>query len=159
MGFKFGKNVKILVADFDGVFTDGGAYIDEQGNISKKINFADIMGLYHFLKNGYKFAIISGEESSAVHYLVNKLKLEDVYQGVRDKSAVMKEIMDKYSFKADEIIYAGDDINDIAPMNMVKYAVAPKNANYKVKKVKNIQVSKLAGGSGFIREITDSILK
>ena len=159
MSFDFGENVKMLIADFDGVFTDGGVYIDEQGKMSKKLNFADIMGLFHFVKNGYKFAIISGEESAAVNYLTQKLNLTDVYQKVRDKSAVMTEIMQKYNLKADEIIYAGDDINDIAPMNMVKYAVAPKNANYKVKNVEHVQVSALSGAEGFIREITDAVLK
>ena len=159
MRFKFGENIKILVADFDGVFTDGGVLVGENGEMSKKINFADIMGLYHFVKSGYKFAIISGETSQAVNYIKNKLNIENIYQNVRDKSAAMTEIIEKYNLKYDEIIYAGDDINDIAPMKMVKYPVAPKNANYKVKKVKNIQISKLCGGEGFIREITDSVLK
>ena len=56
---KLSKDIKLVASDFDGVFTDGSVYIDEDLKQVKKINFSDIMAVSLLLKAGYKFAIIS----------------------------------------------------------------------------------------------------
>ena len=61
---KLSKNIKIIVSDFDGVFTDGTVYIDEDLRHTKRLSYKDIMGVSILLKAGYDFAIISGEDSS-----------------------------------------------------------------------------------------------
>ena len=52
------KEIKLIVSDFDGVFTDGSVYISEKNEVQKKLNFKDIMGVSILIKNGYKFEII-----------------------------------------------------------------------------------------------------
>ena len=61
------SDIKLIVSDFDGVFTDGSVYISEKNEVQKKLNFKDIMGVSMLLKKGYNFAIISGEKSN-IHY-------------------------------------------------------------------------------------------
>ena len=55
----------MVITDFDGIVTDNCVYIDAKGNMSRKINFKDVMGFSILKKNGFKIGIISGEKNSA----------------------------------------------------------------------------------------------
>lgn len=155
---KLSKNIKLVASDFDGVFTDGSVYLDEELKQVKKINFSDIMGVSRLLKAGYKFAIISGETSNILNYFKNKFGVDEIHGGVRQKGIVLNEIMQKYSLNADEVVYIGDDINDIAAFECVTYKVAPKNANPVLKLRDDIQITEKFGGNGAFRELVDDLL-
>ena len=155
---KLSKNIKLVASDFDGVFTDGSVYLDEELKQVKKINFSDIMGVSRLLKAGYKFAIISGETSNILNYFKNKFGVDEIHGGVRQKGIVLNEIMQKYSLNADEVVYIGDDINDIASFECVTYKVAPKNANPVLKLRDDIQITEKFGGNGAFRELVDDLL-
>lgn len=116
------------------------------------------MGVSQALKNGLKLAIISGEKSKAIDFLKNKFEQIEVHQGERVKSIVMKGILDRTSLTADEVIYIGDDVNDIECLNLVKHRITVPNANSKVKKLKNIQITSSQGGDGAFREVIDALL-
>ena len=152
------KDIKLVASDFDGVFTDGSVYIDEDLKQVKKINFSDIMGVSRLIKAGYKFAIISGETSNILNYFKNKFNIDEIHGGVRQKGIVLSEIMEKYSLSYDEVLYMGDDINDIAAFDCVKYKIAPKNANPIVKVKEGIQITQNSGGDGAFREVVDTLL-
>lgn len=148
--------IKMVVSDFDGVFTDGSVYISEKNEVQKKLNFKDIMGVSMLVKAGIDFAIISGEMSNILDYFKDKFSLTEIHGGIRQKGIVLDEIMKKYNLKPDEVLYIGDDINDIAAMELVEYKVAPKNVNPVLTlKVKNLQITENYGGNGAIREIAD----
>ena len=152
------KDIKLVASDFDGVFTDGSVYIDEDLKQVKKINFSDIMGVSRLIKAGYKFAIISGETSNILNYFKNKFNIDEIHGGVRQKGIVLSEIMEKYSLSYDEVLYIGDDINDIAAFDCAKYKIAPKNANPIVKVKEGIQITQNSGGDGAFREVVDTLL-
>lgn len=152
------KDIKLVASDFDGVFTDGSVYIDEDLKQVKKINFSDIMGVSRLIKAGYKFVIISGETSNILNYFKNKFNIDEIHGGVRQKGIVLSEIMEKYSLSYDEVLYIGDDINDIAAFDCVKYKIAPKNANPIVKVKEGIQITQNSGGDGAFREVVDTLL-
>ena len=159
MALKLSKDIKMIVSDFDGVFTDGSVYISENNDIQKKLSFKDIMGVAMLLRNGYNFAIISGEASNILNYFKEKLKVEEIHGGIRQKGIVMDDIMKKYNLKSNEILYVGDDINDIPAMELADYKIAPKNVNpILTVKVKNLQILNNSGGDGAIREIVDNLL-
>ena len=63
---KFSKNIKMVITDFDGVVTDNNVYVDENQNMSRKLNFRDVMAFSLLKKNGIKIGIISGEQNSAM---------------------------------------------------------------------------------------------
>ncbi len=155
---KLSKNIKLVASDFDGVFTDGSVYIDEDLKQVKKINFSDIMGVSRLIKAGYKFAIISGETSNILNYFKNKFAIDEIHGGIRQKGIVLNEIMNKYSLSYDEVLYIGDDINDIPAFDCVKYKIAPKNANPIVKIKEEIQITENSGGHGAFREVVDTLL-
>ena len=159
MTLELSKNIKWIVSDFDGVFTDGSVYISENNDVQKKLSFKDIMGVAMLLRNGYQFAIISGEASNILNYFKEKLGVEEIHGGIRQKGIVLDEIMKKYNLNPDEILYVGDDINDIPAMELVKYRIAPKNVNPLLTvKVPDLQILNNSGGDDAIREITDELL-
>ncbi len=152
------NKIKMVVSDFDGIFTDGTITINHDGSTSKTLSYMDIMAVSMLIKNGYKIAIISGEKSSAIDYLANKFDIADVYQDIRIKAPVLQSIMEKYSLKPSDVAYIGDDFNDIDSLNSVENRFTVPNANYRVKNVPNIQITEANGGNGAFRELVDSIL-
>jgi len=158
MTLKLSKNIKMVVSDFDGVFTDGSIYFSEKNEVQKKMNFKDIMGVSILIKSGIKFGIISGEKSEILNYFKDKFNIEDIYGGIRQKGIILEEIMQKYNLSKEEVIYIGDDINDISAMSLVDYPIAPKNLNPVLTfKVPNLQITEAFGGNGAIREIADTL--
>lgn len=152
------NDIKLVISDFDGIFTDGSIIINQDGSTSKKISFSDIMAVSMLVKSGYKFAVVSGEKSPAIDYLTNKFDIEDVHQGIRCKAPVVLELMKKYNLKPAQVAYIGDDINDIDALNSVENRFTVPNANYKVKKVPDIQITMSNGGNGAFRELVDAII-
>lgn len=154
------QNIKMIVSDFDGIFTDNSVYFFDFDNKVKKLSFKDLMGVSVATKNGIIVGIISGEKSKEIDYIAEKFGLTDIHQGIRQKLPVLEEIKNKYGFKDDEIVYIGDDINDIDCLNSVKYAVTVNQANYRVKQeVKHIQFTKANAGDGVFREVVDNIVE
>ena len=159
MSLQLSKKIKMVVSDFDGVFTDGSIYISEKNEVQKKLNFKDIMGVSILVKAGIDFAIISGEKSNILDYFKEKFNLKEIHGGIRQKGFVLSDIMERYGLKSDEVLYIGDDINDISAMELVDYRIAPKNVNPIVTvKVLNLQITESYGGNGAIREIADTLV-
>ena len=153
---KLSKDIKMVVSDFDGVFTDGSVYISEKNEVQKKLNFKDIMGVSLLVKAGINFGIISGEKSEILNYFKDKFNIEEIHGGIRQKGIVLSDIMERYNLKSNEVLYIGDDINDIPAFELVDYKIAPKNLNPVLGfKVPSLQITENYGGNGAIREIAD----
>ena len=152
------KNIQLVVCDFDGIFTDGKLEVFSDGTTSKKLDYKDIMGIAIVVKRGIKFAIISGEKSTAIDIMKEKFPMIDTFQNERNKINVLKGLIDKHNINPQNIIYMGDDINDIECLNYIGYPVSVPNAHDKVKEVKGIHITKNNGGCGAFREVADSIL-
>lgn len=152
------KNIKLVVSDFDGIFTDGKLEVFSDGRTSKKIDYKDIMGVAIIIKKGIKFAVISGENSAAIDILKQKFPSIDTFQNERNKIKVLNSLLEKYNITPENVIYLGDDINDIECLNYVKYPVSVPDAHKRVKGIKGIYITENSGGNGAFREIADLIL-
>ena len=148
----------MVITDFDGVITDNCVYVGPNGEMSRKINFKDIMGFSLLKKNGYKIAIISGESNSAIELLAKKFDIEEIHQGIRNKLEILNKIIEKYNLSDEEVIYIGDDVNDYDSLMRVKYPLTVPSAVEKVKKIEKIQITKTCSGDGAFREIVDSLV-
>lgn len=155
---KIPKTIKMIISDFDGVMTDGGIYIDENLNKSRKIHFKDIMAITILRKAGYDLAFISGEKIPVMDLLAKRFDLKEIHQDIRNKIDVLKSIVERNNLKPEEILYIGDDINDVACLNFVSTRITVPNAAPAVKKIKGIQITKEYGGSGALREVVDCLL-
>ena len=155
---KLSKDIKMVISDFDGVFTDGTFLLDENLNQQKSVNFIDIMGGSVLLKRGIIFGIISGETTNILEYFRAKFGIEEIHKGIRQKGIVLSQLMEKYNVNRNEVLYIGDDINDIAAFECVDYKIAPNNANPIIKVLPGIQVTKASGGKGAFREMVDCLI-
>ena len=153
------SDIKLIASDFDGIFTDNSVFVLDENTKIKKLSFKDLMGVSLCVKNGIKLAIISGEKSKEIDYIAEKFQLEDIYQGIRIKLPILESLKDKYSLSDDEILYMGDDVNDIESLNSLKYSITVPQANYKVKQISHIQITQACGGDGAFREVVDNILE
>lgn len=153
------SNIKMIVTDFDGIFTDNTVFLLSPTEKLKKVSYKDIMGVSVAVKNGIKVAIVSGEHSKEIDYIAEKFNLVDIHQGIRIKYPIYQQIKEKYSLTDDEIVYIGDDINDIECLNNAKFAVSVEDANYKVKQISHIQMTKARAGDGAFREVVDNIIE
>ena len=152
------KTIKFIITDFDGVCTDNCVYINSEGEMSRKINFKDIMGFSLLKKNGYKVGIISGEKNSAIEIIKEKFSIEEVHQDIRIKLDVVKSIVEKYGLNENEYLYIGDDVNDYDTLCYVKHKITVPDAVKKIKNIEGIQITNTKGGDGAFREVVDAIL-
>lgn len=151
-------NIELIISDFDGVFTDGKLTVYSDGKTSKNIDYKDIMAIAIILKKGIKFAILSGEKSSAIDILKEKFPSIDIFQNERKKINILQSLISKYNINPKNVIYIGDDINDIECLNFVGHPVTVPNAHISLKDIDKINITTNNGGNGVIREVADSIL-
>ena len=154
----FPKTIKMVITDFDGIVTDNCVYIAANGDMSRKLNFKDVMAFSLLRKNGYKIGIISGETNSAIEILAKKFQIEEVHQGIRQKLEVLNAIIEKYNLNEDEYVYIGDDVNDYDSLCKAKYAVTVPTAVKKVREIEGIQITDTPSGDGAFREVVDAII-
>ena len=145
------KNIKLLITDVDGVMTDCGMYYSENGDELKKFNTRDGMAIQLLREQNIKTAIITKENTNIVKQRAEKLKFDEVFQGIEDKMAVLESLKNKYGFAYSEIAYIGDDINDISVLKRVGFSFCPHDAVDDVKKICTT-IAKEKGGNGVIRE-------
>ena len=152
-------SIKFVITDFDGIVTDNCVYINSDGEMSRKLNFRDVMAFAILRKNGYKIGIISGEKNSAIDIIAKKFDVEEVHQNIRIKIDVLKSIIEKYNLKEDDFVYIGDDINDLDSLKFAKYAITVPDAVKKVKEIEGIQITTARSGEGAFREIVDTLVR
>ena len=158
MSINLPNTIKFVITDFDGIVTDNCVYVNHNGEMSRKLNFRDVMAFSLLKKNGYKIGIISGEKNSAIDILSEKFQIEEVHQNIRIKIDVIKSIVEKYNLTEDEFVYIGDDVNDYDSLVYAKYKITVPDAVDKIKSIEGIQITTASSGNGAFREIADSIL-
>lgn len=150
--------VKLIILDVDGTLTDGKIYYDSLGNEMKAFNAKDGMAIAQAIKNNVNIAIITGRKSTIVDKRAKELGINHVYQGVHSKVEVLEIILKNLNINSSEVMYIGDDINDIQIMNKVGFTGCPKDAVDEVKNISKI-ISTKNGGNGAVREIIEAVLK
>ena len=121
--------IKFLVLDVDGVMTDGGMYMSENGDQLKKYNTKDGMGIIHLTKSGFQVGIISsGFTNSMVQKRAELLGIQKCYVGRESKIEILTSWCAEQGIKLDEVAFIGDDINDLPILNKVGIAACPSDA-------------------------------
>ena len=154
-----GNKVKLVIADVDGVLTDGSIYkaIDPTtlADIEfKKFSIVDGAGIALARLLDFRVAIISGRPSLATDARVKELKIEDVYTGSLNKMTPYEDLKSKYSLNDEDIAFIGDDIIDLKLMENVGAPIAVANAYHLIKDIA-IYTTCLPGGQGAFREAID----
>lgn len=152
------SKIKMLLTDSDGVLTDGGMYYSETGDEMKKFNTKDGMAFQLLKNNGIIVGIITGEERELVRNRANKMKVDELHMGIKDKIQVVRSLCKKYDIGMDQVAYIGDDINDLDVIKEVGFGCSVNDAMECVKNIAKY-VTKTNGGSGAVREVAEIILQ
>jgi len=151
------EKIRAIALDVDGVLTDGGIWWGPNGEEWKRFCFADIMGVSLACKAGLIVTLISGEDSPLVDRFAAKFKLADITKGCTDKATALREFARRNQLDLGEICFMGDDVNDLAAMEIAGMSAAPADARPAVLR-KAAFVATVRGGNGAVRELIDAIL-
>jgi len=151
------KGIKLLVLDVDGVLTDGRLYYGATGETMKVFDVRDGYGLKRWHDFGGRSAIISGRNSPIVAHRASELGIGYVYQDRDDKARAFDELLSQAQVSADECCFVGDDSLDVPVMQQVRLAVAVADAHDDAKAAAH-HVTRLGGGRGAVREVTDILV-
>ena len=150
------SQIKLIITDIDGVWTDGGMYYDQTGNEWKKFNTSDSWGVWIFKQLGIPIAIMTGENTEIVARRATKLNIDHLFMGVKDKLQAAKELASKLEITLTEVAFIGDDLNDYLLLNQVGFSAVPSNAPKYLKDDRDF-VTCTPGGKGAFREFAEHI--
>ena len=150
--------IKLIVLDVDGCLTDGKLIYSADGFESKNFNVKDGLGITTWIKTGNHAAIITGRNSEIVEKRAKELGVQHLYQGIRDKKRVIKEITESLGLKFYEIAVIGDDLNDYNMLSLAGRSFTPNDGHDEIKKLVNTVLSK-NGGEGAVREMIDILVE
>ena len=148
--------VRLLVLDFDGVMTDNRVLVDQSGTEAVYCHRGDGLGLAQLAAAGVEVVVLSTEKNPVVGARCQKLGIEYV-QGLDDKLAALKEMVQKRSILPTQVAYMGNDINDLDCMKWVGMPIAVADAVTEVQETSTV-VTQRKGGKGAVREVCDLIL-
>lgn len=154
---KFAERINYLVLDVDGVFTDGNVHFSKDGELSKVFDMRDGMGLEILRQNNVKVMVMTSENSEVVKQRMKKLKIEDVFLGIKDKYSFLQQIMLDRDISSKEIAYVGDDVNDLSNMLRCGWSFCPNNATKPIKYNADIILNNTSA-KGAIREASEFII-
>lgn len=152
------NNVKLILTDIDGVWTDGGMYYDQNGNEWKKFHTYDSAGVLFAHRAGIPVGIITSENTQIVERRAKKLKVDYLFQGASNKLEIAQQLCQKLNITLKNVAYLGDDLNDIELLKSVGIAGVPASAPNYIRSLTTISLT-LKGGEGVFREFVETILQ
>lgn len=155
--FENNSEIKLFLTDCDGCLTDGGMYYSEEGDELKKFNTRDGMAFRVLREKGILTGIITSECVELNKRRAEKLGLDIFLPGCLDKLEAAVKICDEKGISLAQVVYVGDDINDLEILKNVGFSCCPADAVEKVKGVCKY-IAETEGGKGVIREIVDMIV-
>jgi len=149
-------NIEGIIFDFDGVFTDNNVYVHDDGSEAVLCNRSDGLGISALKKYGVPLLVLSKEKNPVVQKRCQKLGILCA-QGIDDKKTYLVTWLKKHAINPQNVIYLGNDTNDIECLVFVGCGVVVADAHEDAKKVSRI-ILKNKGGHGAVRELCDLLL-
>jgi 3-deoxy-D-manno-octulosonate 8-phosphate phosphatase (KDO 8-P phosphatase) len=124
----------------------------------KRFSIRDGMGVERLRRlAGVDVGIITGENSGAVVRRAEKLCITELHLAVRDKVAILEQIMEQRDLGPEQVAYIGDDTNDLEIMAQAGLSACPADALPMVREVAGY-VCNRNGGHGAFREFAELII-
>ncbi|MEM1123620.1 MAG: HAD hydrolase family protein [Bacteroidota bacterium] len=152
------RRIKAFVFDVDGVLTDHGIFVFENGQIVRKLNDKDLKAMRKAVENGFRIAIISGGSLGGLLSTFKELGITDVIEKCRNKKEAYDNLKLAYDWNDEHVLYMGDDLPDYEVMRCVGLPVCPKNAAPEIKEIVQY-LSPYGGGEGCVRDVIEKVLK
>ncbi|MBT8308568.1 MAG: HAD hydrolase family protein [Maribacter sp.] len=152
------KDITTFVFDVDGVFTDGSVLVTTKGELLRRMSVKDGFALKTAIIKGYNVCIITGGTNEGVKERLKGLGVTTFYMGAHNKAEPLDEYLDDYGIDPINVLYMGDDLPDISPMQRIALPTCPQNAAQEVKSVCKY-ISHKNGGDGCVRDVIEQVLK
>lgn len=153
------ETIKMIVSDFDGVITDGRVWTDENGHETVAASRSDSMRIRQLRELGIEVMILSSEVNPVVQARAGKMGIEAINGvDIREKGQALKKFLAEKKLDAAQVIYIGNDFNDLPCFELAGWAVAVADSYPEVLRVADL-VLKTPGGYGALRELCDLVLK
>jgi 3-deoxy-D-manno-octulosonate 8-phosphate phosphatase (KDO 8-P phosphatase) len=150
--------IELLCLDVDGVLTDGGIVLDDNGVETKRFHVRDGAGIWLWSKLGYQVALITGRSGQAVAHRARELNVSNVIQASRDKAADMRALLDQLGLEAAQAAVLADDLPDLPMMHLAGYPMAVADAVDEVRDAA-AYITTRPGGHGAVREAIEHLVK
>jgi YrbI family 3-deoxy-D-manno-octulosonate 8-phosphate phosphatase len=151
------KQIDLIAFDFDGVMTDDRVFVDQNGTESVACSRSDGMGIERLRKAGFESYILSKETNPVVRARGEKLGIP-VFHGVENKAELLDKLLTERDIPSANVVFVGNDLNDLECMAKVGCAVAPADARPEARAAAHIVLTG-QGGRGAVRELSDLILR
>lgn len=151
------SQVKLLICDIDGVFSDGRIYMGNNGEELKAFHTRDGFGVKAVINAGIDVAVITGRKSQIVNNRMTALGVPYIFQGQDNKLIAYEQLLEQLGLEPTQVAYIGDDVIDLPVMNQVGLAVAVADAHPIVQQQADY-VTQIKGGFGAVRELCDLLL-
>lgn len=151
------RQIKLLICDVDGVFSDGLIYMGNNGEELKTFHTRDGYGVKSLINAGIEIAIITGRQSNIVENRMKALGITLIYQGQDNKLQAYQDICDRLQIAPEQTAYIGDDLIDWSVMEKVALKVCVADGHPLLAQRANY-VTQIKGGHGAVREVCDLIL-
>jgi N-acylneuraminate cytidylyltransferase len=150
------EGVRLVVFDFDGVFTDDRVLVLEDGREAVTCSRGDGLGLARLRAAGLRAAVLSSEVNAVVAARCRKLGL-DCRQAVTDKGAALRALADEAGVPLPAVAYVGNDVNDLPALRLAGVAVAVADAHPEARAAAQVVLER-GGGRGAVRELCERVL-
>ena len=148
------EDIKALVFDVDGVFTNGEVLITTKGEFLRKFNMKDGLAVVRAIEKNYPIAIISAGKGQQVEERMKMLGVTHVYMGQHDKLEKLNEFAYEIDVPLSQIAYMGDDYPDLECIKAARLADAADDI-----KAAADYTSAFNGGCGCVRDIIEQVLR
>lgn len=152
------RRIELILSDVDGVMTDGGIRLVDDGRQIVSFHIRDGMGIRLWREAGKRFGIVTGRDVEAVRRRAADLKIDVVRLGIDDKLPAVDAIATELGLWREQICYIGDDLLDLRAIQVVGLGVSVADAPEEVRKAAKYTTS-VRGGDGAVRELVEVILK
>lgn len=149
--------IKLVITDVDGVLTDGSRYFTGSEELFKKFHVRDGMGVNILLRNNIPTIIITKEKTKIVTNWAKEMNVKKVYLGITKKEGMLDQICNEFSVHSSEILFIGDDVNDLELMKEIGFSCCPNDGSGFVKKIVDY-ICNEKGGRGAFREVVDLLV-
>lgn len=146
-----------LILDVDGTLTDSSLYFDDSGNELKKFSTRDFAGVLAAHYIGLKVLILTGRACPATERRAKELKVDELYQNVKNKVEFITTYMKAKNLSSDNVAYIGDDLNDLGSMKYAGFKACPLDAAPEIKDICDY-ISTFRGGTGVVQDVLRQIL-
>lgn len=150
--------IKLLICDVDGVFSDGRIYLGNDGEELKAFHTKDGFGMKAIMLAGIDIAIITGRQSNIVEKRMKALGVTHIFQGIENKLSLYQSLLITLNLSKHEVAYIGDDVVDQPVMRDCGLGIAVFDAHPLVLQNADL-ITTTKGGFGAVREICDLLLQ